>query len=158
MTERWKPLKDNILQVLDIQRYTYSVNQKSYSKVHQMNSRLILDVLHCKLQLVHGLKQSLANQAMVSNFSFGLVAFSEVNGILVLLAQTIVSFPLYPIILELVRTQFESKALLYIISNKFGHVLITTTKNRTIMLPVCCCLMFLQQSLVCGCDSDAQAW
>ncbi len=36
---------------------------------------------------------------MASNFSLGLVAFSEVNGILVLLAQTIVSFPLYPIIL-----------------------------------------------------------
>ncbi len=37
---------------------------------------------------------------MASNFSFGLVAFSEVNGILVLLAQTIVAFPLYPIILS----------------------------------------------------------
>ncbi len=36
---------------------------------------------------------------MASNFSFGLVAFSKVNGILVLLAQTIVVFPLYPIIL-----------------------------------------------------------
>ncbi len=36
---------------------------------------------------------------MASNFSFGLVAFSEVNGILVLLAQGIVAFPLYPIIL-----------------------------------------------------------
>ncbi len=29
---------------------------------------------------------------MTSNFSFRLVAFSEVNGILVLLAQTIVAF------------------------------------------------------------------
>ncbi len=29
---------------------------------------------------------------MASNFSFGLVAFSEVNGILILLAQTIVAF------------------------------------------------------------------
>ncbi len=39
---------------------------------------------------------------MASNFSFGLVAFSEVNEhdeILVLLVQTIVAFPLYPIIL-----------------------------------------------------------
>ncbi len=35
-----------------------------------------------------------------SNFSFGLVAFSKVNEILVLLAQTIVAFPLYPIILS----------------------------------------------------------
>ncbi len=31
---------------------------------------------------------------MSSNFSFGLVAFSEVSEILVLLAQTIVAFPL----------------------------------------------------------------
>ncbi len=31
---------------------------------------------------------------MAGNFSFGLVAFSEVNEILVLLAQTIVAFPL----------------------------------------------------------------
>ncbi len=38
---------------------------------------------------------------MTSNFSFGLVAFSDVNGILVLLAQTIITFPLYPIILGL---------------------------------------------------------
>ncbi len=36
---------------------------------------------------------------MANNFSFGLVPFSEVNGILVLLAQTIVAFLLYPIIL-----------------------------------------------------------
>ncbi len=36
---------------------------------------------------------------MASNFSFGLVAFSEVNGILALLVQTILTFPLYPIIL-----------------------------------------------------------
>ncbi len=36
---------------------------------------------------------------MASNFSFGLVVFSEVNGILVLLAQTIVTFPLYTVIL-----------------------------------------------------------
>ncbi len=36
---------------------------------------------------------------MASNFSFGLVALSEVNEILVLLAQTIVLFSLYPIIL-----------------------------------------------------------
>ncbi len=36
---------------------------------------------------------------MTSNFSFGLIAFPEVNGILVLLAQTIVAFPLYPITL-----------------------------------------------------------
>ncbi len=36
---------------------------------------------------------------MASNFSFELVAFSEVNGILVLLAQTVVAFSLYPIIL-----------------------------------------------------------
>ncbi len=37
---------------------------------------------------------------MASNFSFGLVAFSEVNEILVLLAQTIVAYLLYPIILS----------------------------------------------------------
>ncbi len=36
---------------------------------------------------------------MASNFSFRLVEFSEFNEILVLLAQTIVVFPLYPIIL-----------------------------------------------------------
>ncbi len=36
---------------------------------------------------------------MASNFTFGLVAISKVNGILVLLAQTIVLFSLYPIIL-----------------------------------------------------------
>ncbi len=36
---------------------------------------------------------------MVSDLSFGLVAFSEINGILVLLTQTIVAFHLYPIIL-----------------------------------------------------------
>ncbi len=36
---------------------------------------------------------------MASNFSFELVTFSEVNGILVLLAHRIVAFPLYPIIL-----------------------------------------------------------
>ncbi len=34
---------------------------------------------------------------MASNFSFGLVVFSEVNEIFVLLAQTIVAYPLYPI-------------------------------------------------------------
>ncbi len=34
---------------------------------------------------------------MASNFSFGLGAISEVNEILVLLAQTIVLFSLYPI-------------------------------------------------------------
>ncbi len=37
---------------------------------------------------------------MASNFSFGLVVFSEVNEILVLLAQIIKNFPLYPIILD----------------------------------------------------------
>ncbi len=47
----------------------------------------------------HDLKRSLANLPMASNFSFGLVAFSEVSGILVLIAQTISAFPLYPIIL-----------------------------------------------------------
>ncbi len=36
---------------------------------------------------------------MASNFSFGLVTFSEVNEILVLLAETILAFPLFPIIL-----------------------------------------------------------
>ncbi len=34
------------------------------------------------------------------NFSFGLVTFSEVNEILVLLAQTIIAFPLYNTILD----------------------------------------------------------
>ncbi len=33
---------------------------------------------------------------MAINFSFGLVAYSEVNEVLILLAQTIVDFPLYP--------------------------------------------------------------
>ncbi len=37
---------------------------------------------------------------MASNFSFGLAAFSEVNGILVLLSQTFVAFPRYAIILS----------------------------------------------------------
>ncbi len=46
-----------------------------------------------------GLKWPLANQPMASNFSFGLVVFSEVNEILVLLAQIIIVFPLYSIIL-----------------------------------------------------------
>ncbi len=36
---------------------------------------------------------------MASNFSFGLVVFPEFKVILVLLAQTIVTFPPYPIIL-----------------------------------------------------------
>ncbi len=36
---------------------------------------------------------------MASNFSFGLVVFSDVNEILVLLAQTILAFPLYSITL-----------------------------------------------------------
>ncbi len=36
---------------------------------------------------------------MASNFSFGLVVFSDVSEILVLLAQTILTFPLFPIIL-----------------------------------------------------------
>ncbi len=35
---------------------------------------------------------------MAGNFSFALVAFSEVNEILLLQAQTIIAFPLYPII------------------------------------------------------------
>ncbi len=48
---------------------------------------------------MYGLKRPLANQPMDSNFSFGLVVFSEVKEILVLLVQTIVAFPLYPIIL-----------------------------------------------------------
>ncbi len=38
---------------------------------------------------------------MASNFTFGLVIISEVNEILVLLAQTINFFFLYPIIFEL---------------------------------------------------------
>ncbi len=46
----------------------------------------------------HGLKQPLANWPIASNLSFGLVAFSEVNVMLVLLAQTVVAFLLYPII------------------------------------------------------------
>ncbi len=50
-------------------------------------------------KLLHGLKRTLANQTMASNFSFGLVVFSEVNAILVLLAQIIIVSPLYPIIL-----------------------------------------------------------
>ncbi len=54
---------------------------------------------HPSSELTHGLKWPLTNQPIASNFSFGLVAFSEVNDILVLLAQTIVAFPLYPIIL-----------------------------------------------------------
>ncbi len=41
---------------------------------------------------------------MASDFKFGLVAISEVNEILVLLAQTIVSFSLYPIIFASVDT------------------------------------------------------
>ncbi len=45
------------------------------------------------------------------NYIFGLVATFGVNEILVLLAQTIVHFPLYPIILRLVRTHFECKTL-----------------------------------------------
>ncbi len=36
----------------------------------------------------------MATSQIASNFSFGLVTFSEVNDILVLLAQTIVAFPL----------------------------------------------------------------
>ncbi len=49
---------------------------------------------------------------MASNFSFGLVAFSEVSEILVLLAQTIVAFPLYILLFGgLVRTYFKCKAL-----------------------------------------------
>ncbi len=44
---------------------------------------------------------------MGSNFIFGLVAISEVNGILVLLAQIILLFSLYPIMFGLVRTHFE---------------------------------------------------
>ncbi len=55
--------------------------------------------------------------SMASNFSFGLVAFSEVNGILVLLAQTIVAFPLYHIILGL-----------------YGHILSLKQVTITIML------------------------
>ncbi len=39
------------------------------------------------------------SQWLVTSLSFELVAFSEVNEILVLLAQTIVAFPPYPIIL-----------------------------------------------------------
>ncbi len=49
---------------------------------------------------------------MVSNFSFGLVAFSEVNEILVLLAQTSVhSFSFISYYFGLVKTHFESKSL-----------------------------------------------
>ncbi len=50
----------------------------------------------------HDLKRPLANYPMASNFSFGLMAYSEVNEILVLLGQTIGGFfycLLYPIIL-----------------------------------------------------------
>ncbi len=39
------------------------------------------------------------HQQMASNFSFGLDACSEANGILILLAQTIVALPLYSILL-----------------------------------------------------------
>ncbi len=47
---------------------------------------------------------------MASNFLFGLEAFSEVIGILVLLAQTIVAFP-FIILLWTTESYFESKAL-----------------------------------------------
>ncbi len=47
---------------------------------------------------------------MASNSLFGLLTFSEVSENLVLLAQTIVAFPLYPIIFALVRTYFKCKA------------------------------------------------
>ncbi len=45
------------------------------------------------------LETAIIRLEMANNFSFGLVALSEVNEILVLLAQTIVAFLLYPIIL-----------------------------------------------------------
>ncbi len=41
---------------------------------------------------------------MASNFTFGLVAIPEVSEILVLLAQTIVLFSLFPLIFGLVRS------------------------------------------------------
>ncbi len=43
---------------------------------------------------------------MACNFLFGLVAFSEANGILALLAQTIVAYPLYLIILDECKNTF----------------------------------------------------
>ncbi len=52
---------------------------------------------------------------MASNFSFGLVVFSEANEILVLLAQIIIVFPLYSNYFGLVATHFECKALITII-------------------------------------------
>ncbi len=45
------------------------------------------------------MKWPLANEPMASNFTFGLVSISEVNKILVLLAQTIVLCSLYAIML-----------------------------------------------------------
>ncbi len=42
---------------------------------------------------------------MASNFTVGLVDISEANGILVLLAQTIILFSLYPIIFGLVTSE-----------------------------------------------------
>ncbi len=49
----------------------------------------------------HAWLETAISQLMASNFSFGLVVFSEVNEILVLPAKTIVAFPLYPIILHM---------------------------------------------------------
>ncbi len=49
---------------------------------------------------------------MASNLTFGLVAISVVNEILILLVQTIVLFSPYPIIFGPVRKHFECKALL----------------------------------------------
>ncbi len=57
--------------------------------------------------LNHGLKWPIANEPMVSKFSFGLVAISYFNEILVLLAQTFFSMSYY---FGLVRTYFECKA------------------------------------------------
>ncbi len=57
---------------------------------------------------------------MASNFTFGLVVISEVNEILVLLAQTIILFSLYPIIFGLVRTHV--KRLYDVTVVKDGHI------------------------------------
>ncbi len=48
---------------------------------------------------------------MAGNFTFVLLAISEVNEILILLAQTIVLFSRYPIGFGLDRTRFEREAL-----------------------------------------------
>ncbi len=66
---------------------------------------------------------------MASNFSFGLVAFSEVNGFFSITSPNNCSFSSLSYYFRLVRPHFESKALLYFLKTVIAKCAILPEKS-----------------------------